>query len=438
MLIIDTDPGVDDSLALLLTLSLKEKVDLGLVSLTYGNCSLKNATHNLRSLFNVWQRDLEYRKHHGIERTTPSSTHKPIIAAGAVCSLDKKVSPAANVHGSDGLGGVHSHPDAQEFYLEIKETLQELAATSDDETLPYKISELPAHVAILDILRKNEPNTVTICAVGPLTNVAMAIESDRTTFARVKQLVVMGGAVQIPGNVSPFAEFNFFCDSIAASYTLAHSALNPQYTIPQTDVIGINSVQYSNGNGDVQYYAKGETPINIVLFPLDITLQHNLNKRIFDAYLDADPTIKNSPLARWMKIWMSSTFEAMSTLSSDNQQFINLHDPLAVFYAIWELGGHSPCLFPQTPANEEWTIQTGLDLRVEYQGKYTNGAVVRDLRTDRPKLDTASTLYDQENWLYTGAGNRVNVCTSTPVLGETFGKILLSQILGLPINEQIK
>jgi len=121
-------------------------------------------------------------------------------------------------HGIDGLGGIHnSHPHLspaetwRSLFKPVPESLSpedaaELQAVKDQHSL-FEPSLKPAHEQMLELLRDNEPDTITIVAVGPLTNLALAAGKDPETFLRVKEVVVMGGAIDAPGNVSCFLCF---------------------------------------------------------------------------------------------------------------------------------------------------------------------------------------------------------------------------------------
>jgi len=121
-------------------------------------------------------------------------------------------------HGLDGLGGIHTtHPHFSPLETwrnlfkttlsskekEAVETIKDIETTHHSLFTP---SQTPAHEEILRILRENEPGTITIVAIGPLTNLARASATDSETFLRAKDVVVMGGALEEPGNVriSPF------------------------------------------------------------------------------------------------------------------------------------------------------------------------------------------------------------------------------------------
>jgi inosine-uridine nucleoside N-ribohydrolase len=75
----------------------------------------------------------------------------------------------------------------------------------DASSRPFTPSRQHAHEEILRILKENDPNTVAIVALGPMTNLALAAAQDTKAFLRVKEVVVMGGAIEIAGNVSRHA-----------------------------------------------------------------------------------------------------------------------------------------------------------------------------------------------------------------------------------------
>lgn len=132
--------------------------------------------------------------------------------------------------GLDGLHNVHTaHP-----HLAPAETWKSMFESNSTDTYsPYFTpSKSPAHKEILRLLRESPENTISILATGPLTNVALAAADDPETFLRARELVVMGGAVHVEGNVTPNAEFNCYADAIAAARVYALTSPNPQSTMP--------------------------------------------------------------------------------------------------------------------------------------------------------------------------------------------------------------
>jgi pyrimidine-specific ribonucleoside hydrolase len=172
-LVIDTDPGIDDALAVLLALASPE-VDLQLVTTVHGNVGLDLTTENaLRVLHLAGRSDVP-------------------VAVGARTSL---VFPqprrAGHVHGAAGLGGV---------------VLPASPATVDPR---------PAVVALAELLLAAE-RPVTVAAIGPLTNIAQLVSVYPEAAARIGRLVVMGGSASRGGNVTAAAEFNVWADPEAA------------------------------------------------------------------------------------------------------------------------------------------------------------------------------------------------------------------------------
>ncbi|GAA3179521.1 nucleoside hydrolase [Blastococcus jejuensis] len=176
-LVIDTDPGIDDALAILLALASPE-VDLRLVTTVHGNVELEQTTENaLRVLHLAGRSDVP-------------------VAAGARASLvHPQPERAGHVHGAAGLGGVQLPPS------------------------PAELDPRPAVVALAELLMAStEP--VTVATIGPMTNLALLLGVYPEAAARIGRLVVMGGSAGRGGNVTAAAEFNVWADPEAAQAVL--------------------------------------------------------------------------------------------------------------------------------------------------------------------------------------------------------------------------
>jgi pyrimidine-specific ribonucleoside hydrolase len=173
-LVIDTDPGIDDALALLLALASPE-VDLRLVTSVHGNVDLTRTTDNaLRVLHLAGRSDVP-------------------VAVGARTSLVvAQAERAGHVHGDGGLGGVVLPPS------------------------PATVDPRPAVVALAELLLASE-EPVTVAAIGPMTNIALLLAVYPEAADRIGRLVVMGGSAARGGNVTAAAEFNVWADPEAAA-----------------------------------------------------------------------------------------------------------------------------------------------------------------------------------------------------------------------------
>lgn len=418
VLILDTDPGIDDMLAMLLLLTADPlEHELRMITLTYGNCSLADTLRNVLSLFAVVQRENTWRRENGLNRFT---RQRPQIHLGSSTALPADGAPpfeqretledaleenpvdATDVHGNDGLAGIHtSNPeyDAPEEWFKLFYSDSE---PTDDPNLPFKAGgNIPAWVAILNTLREEPPHTVTIAAIGPLTNVAKAAEADPATFARVKQVLSMGGALRCPGNVTPTSEFNVLADPLAAARVYALTSHNPRVTMPANSPASLLTLP---------------TPLKLVIFPLDITEQHHA--RLVDVHTVLGEFVSDHPdcvLAKWVQIWFSASFAnygKLVGLGPDNA-LCQLHDPVTAAYAIG--------MFPK-----RWTVKTE-DVRVEHSGQWCLGKTVVD---DRGRARSVHNPHDIQKWLTVGEGNNVDVVMDTPFV-ETFSHLLLNRIIKL-------
>ena len=181
-IIIDTDPGVDDALTILLALASPE-IQLEALTTTHGNIGIEKTTRNALAV-------LEFAK----------ASHIP-VARG--CSLPLVVSAPGKsgeaVHGSSGIGkAVLPEPETQPI---------------DQHAIDYLIERMLA-----------EPQEITLFTIGPMTNLALAIRKEPRIVQAMKGLVIMGGAIRQGGNVTPLAEFNIHADPHAA-HIVFHSGI---------------------------------------------------------------------------------------------------------------------------------------------------------------------------------------------------------------------
>ena len=186
--VVDTDPGIDDALAIVLALRSHE-LRVELVTTVAGNVGLRAATDNARRLLAL----LEPRE-------------SPRLVAGASRPLRGRLTTATEVHGDDGLAGL-SH---------VRDPGGRLLFPASRGPLPSREGAAEAIVAKACEHRE----ALTIVALGPLTNLARALDTDASAMLAVGRLIVMGGAIEAPGNVTATAEFNFHADPEAADRVL--------------------------------------------------------------------------------------------------------------------------------------------------------------------------------------------------------------------------
>ena len=290
-------------------------------------------------------------------------------------------------------------------------------------------SQRPSHLEILRILEENPPDTIDIIAIGPLTNLALAASHSPMVLMRAKSVLVMGGAVNVPGNITPLAEFNTYADATAAARLYALTSPNPASTLPPSPPVSSDdSAIDRNLSASLPPYPPkaelGEKRLNIILFPLDITTPHVIRRDEFRA--KTQPLIaKGSPLGEWVDAFLSSTFRKMETLHHGHEgesASISLHDPMCVWYA----------LTGQKQSNE-WSIAHDEDLRVESAGQWTRGSCIVDRRSRKMEDDDDGEgdekPSDNGGWLSRARGNRLSRCKGTP--GEDMlATLMLDTIFG--------
>lgn len=282
-IIIDTDPGCDDALAIMLLVK-SEKVDIQAITTVAGNNPLQQVTNNARYILDLIDCS---------DIPLYSGSEKPL----------KRDLITANVQGFNGLGG-----------LPVKKQ-----APLDGQAID-KIVEIV----------KQHPNQVTILAIGPLTNIATAFQREPSLPSLIKELIIMGGAIAVPGNKSRVAEFNFFVDPESANVVF-------------------------------------KSDVKKILLPLDICITIPL-------YLEDFQKLRRSALYPQIYQMMESYINGI--LEFEKTKGALMYDPLAAYYI----------LNPQAYKTEE------MDVIIETGGELTYGMSVADRRTWGAKKPNTSVI----------------------------------------------
>ena len=274
-IIIDTDPGQDDAVAILLALASPELNVLGITCVA-GNVPLARTTYNARQICELAGRaDLN-------------------VFAGCDSPMGRGLVTAEHVHGKTGLDGA--------FLPEPHMPLQ------SQHAVDY----------IIETLRQAAPKSITLCPLGPLTNIGTALQNAPDIAKNIAQIVLMGGAYFEVGNITPAAEFNIFVDPEAAQ------------------------IVFNSG-------------IDLVVAPLDVT-HKALTSKAWIADLRAENSQACSTIAGWVDF-----FERFDS-DKYGSQGAPLHDPCVIAYLI------APELFSGRHINVE----------IETQSELTRGMTVAD------------------------------------------------------------
>lgn len=173
-IIIDTDPGQDDAVAILLALASPNELDVLGITAVAGNVPLALTERNTRIVCEL------------------AGMPDVKVFAGCDAPLKRKLVTAEHVHGKTGLDG----PQLAEPTMPLQ----------DQHAVDF----------IIDSLRGEPAGTVTLCPLGPLTNIATAMQKAPDIVSKIQEIVLMGGAYFEVGNITPAAEFNIYVDPEAA------------------------------------------------------------------------------------------------------------------------------------------------------------------------------------------------------------------------------
>jgi inosine-uridine nucleoside N-ribohydrolase len=293
--VIDTDPGLDDALAILLALRSPELDVVGITTVC-GNVPVGQATKNLFRVLSL---------------LPPSSV---LVGQGAARPLEYPLATAAAFHGTDGLG-------------ELDRFVDEAGVCR--YAAPRLPAVLPTAQEVWQECGRRYSGELVLITLGPLTNVALALKVSPATVHRFTRIIAMAGAIAVPGNVTPAAEFNVFVDPHAAKRVL-------QAGLPLT------------------------------LIPLDVTSQVGYDRKRIAELAEGSC----DEITRFIADALGRGFDFAETVEGHGRVY--LHDPLAV------AAGIDRSLFTMEP----------LHVEVEATGEAARGATIADRRILLPEHKT--------------------------------------------------
>lgn len=277
--ILDTDPGIDDALAILLALASPE-VQLEAVTVVSGNSPLAQCVTNALSVLEL-----------------AGASHIP-VAAGVTVPLVQPLLTAPETHGNTGLG------------------YAQLPPPSHDPVAQHAVDLLIERIM-------GAPGEITLVAVAPLTNIALAIRREPRIVQAVREVIIMGGALRHQGNTTPLAEFNTYVDPHAA-HIVYHSGM--PITLAPLDV----TYQCILMQTDVDRLLQSSSPIT--RFIADST---RFYMEFHDEYQSINGCVINDPLALAMAFAPDLVETQALYVTVDLHSELGLGNTIADFYNAW-------------------------------------------------------------------------------------------------------
>ncbi|HKI07425.1 MAG TPA: nucleoside hydrolase [Nitrososphaeraceae archaeon] len=217
--ILDVDPGIDDAIAIMTALRSYE-IELIGIATVYGNVTPQVGIMNTLKVLESMNR---------MDIPVILGAQRPLMKDPLPNTIKKR---KEIIHGKSGLGNLYSSP-----YL-INEALKKRIIKGN---MPSKITNHKNFIEFIDEINKHyRDGDISIIATGPLTNIAQAISYRPEFITKISQLSIMGGAYRlgsnITGNITKYAEFNFYCDPEAARVVLSSPYLNSKIKVVGLDV----------------------------------------------------------------------------------------------------------------------------------------------------------------------------------------------------------